>query len=263
MYLGGYRQDPLVDTESAAEELADRAGSYMRTWYRMFNPTQFFFACDANSNSYWRKAFYGEYKAHREEDVLKKLVRRAIGIYKKQHEKYCIEYAQCEADDVIHALVKYLPGHKIIISSDKDFEQLMSDYVWLFDPKTQTYRRQPESFEQVNFNLFLKCIRGDRGDNIPSAYPRILTKKIKKIFQCSKTREDFLNLTHPEGGLVKEYFLRNQKLIDLAQIPKALEENLKNHMISRVHGLENGLENGLGVLEKNISVELDLTTAIP
>jgi 5'-3' exonuclease len=222
MYLSGYRQDPLVDNDSAAEEIAERAAVYMRAWYRTFSPNHFVFACD--SGTYWRREFFPEYKAHREEDTLKKLVRRAIKFYKNKHANKCLELEGCEADDVIYALTKHLPGHKVIISSDKDFEQLMSDQVWLFDPKTQTYRRPSKN---IAFDLFLKCIRGDRGDNIPSAYPRVLTNKLKLIFECPKERQKMFEQPHPQGGKISEYFSRNQKLIDLSYLPTELEEILK------------------------------------
>lgn len=222
MYLSGYRQDPLVDNDAAAEELAERAAGYMRTWYRMFSPDRFIFACD--SGQYWRREIFPDYKAHRQEDTLKLLVRRAIAYYKNKQAKHCLEHEFCEADDVIYVLTQSLPGHKIIISSDKDFEQLMSDYVWLFDPRTQTYRRPAHD---VKFDLFLKCIRGDRGDNIPSAYPRILTKRLKQIFLDEKERQKVFNQPHPNGGKVLSYFERNQKLIDLSHIPEHLEQALK------------------------------------
>ncbi len=222
MYLSGYRQDPLVDNDSAAEELAERAAVYMRTWYRMFSPDRFIFACDASS--YWRKDIFPDYKAHRQEDTLKRLVRRAIGHYKTKHIKHCLEHDGCEADDVIYALTQYLPGHKIIVSSDKDFEQLMNDQVWLFDPRTQTYRRPAQN---VKFDLFLKCIRGDRGDNIPSAYPRVLTKRLKLIFENEQERQKMFDQPHPAGGKIQNHFERNQRLIDLSNIPEHLEEALK------------------------------------
>ncbi len=234
MYLSGYRQDPLVDNDYAAEEIAERAAVYMRAWYRTFSPDHFVFACD--SSRYWRRELFPEYKAHRVEDTLKKLVKRALKFYKNKHQKNCLELDGCEADDVIYALTKHLPGHKVIISSDKDFEQLMNDQVWLFDPKTQTYRRPSL---QVEFDLFLKCIRGDRGDNIPSAYPRVLTKRLKNIFECEKERKKMFDQPHPLGGKIGEYFLRNQRLIDLSYLPEDLDQILKSRIHQEIFPKEN------------------------
>lgn len=234
MYLSGYRQDPLVDNDYAAEEIAERAAVYMRAWYRTFSPDHFVFACD--SAHYWRRDIFPEYKAHREENTLKKLVKRALRYYKNKHQKNCLELDGCEADDVIYALTKHLPGHKVIISSDKDFEQLMNDQIWLFDPKTQTYRRPSLNTE---FDLFLKCIRGDRGDNIPSAYPRILTKKLKLIFECEKERSKLFDQAHPLGGKIGEYFLRNQRLIDLSYLPEDLNQILKSRIYKEIFPKEN------------------------
>ena len=84
-----------------------------------------------------------------------------------------IYVADCEADDVIGYLCKYelSDWKKVIVSSDKDFYQLLDDKTLIFSPTWKKF----VSFKQVvdkfgisaeNFCL-AKALCGDKSDNIP------------------------------------------------------------------------------------------------
>lgn len=222
MYLAGYRVDQEQALERVLAQMVSEAEAFMRQLYRTFDGDQVIFCCD--SHAYWRRDLFPEYKGNREDHELKRRVKKALTMYKEKHAKFCVEVLGCEGDDVVHAAAKYLPGNKVIVSSDKDFVQLMSESVALFDPKTRTYRRKPKD---TAFELFLKCIRGDRIDNIPSAFPRVQQKKLEKAFACEKALKKILDTRLPSGEQVRERYLSNKQLIDLRCIPLDLDHRLK------------------------------------
>lgn len=223
MYLAGYRVNAEQAEEDVIAQMITQAELFMRGLYKNLGADRVVFCCD--SFRYWRRDIYPDYKGTRTEHALKKLVKLALRQYKDKHAKLCIEIEGCEGDDVIHACTKYLPGNKIIVSSDKDFVQLMSDSVTLFDPKTRTYRRRPGD---VAFELFLKCIRGDRIDNIPSAFPRVQKKKLEKAFVCEKALQKILDTPLPDGDKVRDRYRKNKELIDLRCLPLDLDLQLKS-----------------------------------
>lgn len=223
MYLAAYRVDLDQPERLMIEEVIRQAELYMRQLFRNLNSEKVLFCCD--SHHYWRRDIYPEYKGHREENALKIRVKKALKLYKEKHSKLCVEVEGCEGDDVVRAATQYLPGHKIIVSSDKDFVQLMSASVALFDPKSRTYRTKPNN---VAFDLFLKCIRGDRIDSIPSAYPRIHQSKLRKAFESEKALNKILDTRLATGEKVRDLYFRNKELIDLSCVPLALDQELKS-----------------------------------
>jgi DNA polymerase I len=79
----------------------------------------------------------------------------------------------CEADDVIGYLCKYKypQDPKVIISSDRDFYQLLNDRTKIYTPNTKKYVTSSDVVEKFgispeNFCL-AKAICGDVSDNIP------------------------------------------------------------------------------------------------
>ena len=98
------------------------------------------------------------------------------------------------------------------------------------------------------YALFMKCIRGDKSDNIFSAYPKIREKSTSKtigIYDAFMDMEDkgynwqsFMNSTWKtplgETKVVKECYEFNKKIIDLNEIPESLkidiDTNIKNEL---------------------------------
>lgn len=222
MYLAAYRVDSELPEEKMIEEMIRQAELYMRQLYRTLNAQQVLFCCD--SHHYWRRDIFPEYKGNREDHELKRRVKKALVIYKEKHAKLCVEVLGCEGDDVVRAATQYLPGNKVIVSSDRDFVQLMSGSVSLFDPKSRTYRKKPKN---VSFDLFLKCIRGDRIDNISSAFPRVHQSKLLKAFESEKALNKILDTRLATGEKVRELYFKNKELIDLSCIPLKLDQELK------------------------------------
>lgn len=159
----------------------------------------------------WRKDFYEPYKKNR-------AVARAALTESEQEEdalfweafddmgKFLIERTACsvmrcptaEADDLIARWIALHPNDEhVIISSDTDFRQLITDRVTQFNGITNEHytldgvfndkgkpvidkkTKEPKRIEDPAWLLFEKCIRGDSSDNVFSAYPGARKKGTK------------------------------------------------------------------------------------
>jgi 5'-3' exonuclease len=170
-----------------------------------------------------------------------------------------------EADDMIYMWIEAHPDDKhILISSDSDFFQLLRyPNVMIYDPVKDIQIRQDGVYDDdgnrlefivtadakikvgkknptflcdpdwYNYALFTKCIRGDKTDNIFSAYPGVREKGTKTKVGIREAYEDrngkgyswnnFMLqkwVDHDEKEQrVKEKYELNRTLIDLSQIP--------------------------------------------
>lgn len=184
-----------------------------------------------------------------------------------------------EADDLIATYTYMFPEECCIIcSTDGDFLQLLNDKICLYNSmenrvvtnkgvydtisgkklaftvkdgkihvgKEIIYVSEGERAvpmdNWIDYCLFVKCIRGDRSDNILSAYPRVPEKSSKNKIGLleafvSKTGDGFaynsmMNSTWKDllgnEHLVQHDFAFNQLLIDLRQIPSDLRNSAVN-----------------------------------
>jgi 5'-3' exonuclease len=159
-------------------------------------------------------------------------------IFSKQSGVITLKRPFLEADDLIAGFVqKYKDDKHYIISSDKDFIQLLSNgNVTIIDPLTETPRDLLDWDSDANYFMFEKCIRGDAGDNVQSSYPRLRSNKIKEAYTDEFKRANIMNHKFviesigTDGTLVsKEYttgelFEENQLLMDLTKQPEYIRE---------------------------------------
>jgi hypothetical protein len=135
-----------------------------------------------------------------------------------------------EADDLIGGVVQHCPDDRIILlSADKDFIQLLrTPNVMLIDPATDT----PRTCDDVDWFIFEKCIRGDRGDNVGSAYPRVKTTRLQKAYADEFERLSLFsdNWVSPLGKTmnVGELFQENKKLMDLSCQPPEIRQLIED-----------------------------------
>lgn len=220
-YIGAKSREAL---KAPSEELYyANTLEYLRSQYRYFQPDHVVFACD-HEDSYWRNHFYPAYKANRVDSEFKQTVRRVIKRFKTEKAKVCIEIPQCEADDIIYGLCAYTDFHVTIVSSDGDFEQLLSDRVRLFNPTRHEFRQRTKD---TRFDLFVKCIRGDNSDNIPSALPLVTRKRLQEAHRNENPIE-FLAKYYRQHPNFKTDFARNQLLIDLSAIPDEFKQSMQS-----------------------------------
>lgn len=211
-------------------------------YYRRFRPDHLMFIFEGKNN--WRKTYTQsaecksgvQYKGNRIKDKSMEPFFELIGSFKEVMEKHssaiCISDDNCESDDVIGGIVEYFENDEIVVvSGDQDFLQLYKyPNFTLIDPATGKDRRETylEKHKCAEFDpawfMFEKCIRGDAGDNVPSAFPRVRSTKIKAAYEDSFTALDFMNTEWTDQNektfRVGDLFKENQLLMDLSAQPE-------------------------------------------
>jgi DNA polymerase-1 len=107
----------------------------------------------------------------------------------------------CEADDVIGYLctTKFKDLDKIIVSSDKDFYQLLDEKTKIYRPGKKTFMNMEDVISEYNIApknfCVAKALNGDNSDNIPGV-PRVGFKTLAKRFDFKDndiTIDDVIN----------------------------------------------------------------------
>jgi hypothetical protein len=222
-------------------------------WYEKFRPDFVVFAFEGGSN--WRKLYTEDnksrqaYKGNRVVDPEMTHFYQLIDSFRETMSAHtsivCLTIPGMEADDAIAGYCQLYArdGHEInIISGDKDFTQLLKlPNVNLINPDNGKKRNQPGDKDyaaDLDYWLFLKCVRGDGGDHVPSAFPRVRETRIKQAYASEYERINFMNeewvqivlnedntqreIKHRVGDLFKE----NIVLMDLWAQPEPLRSYL-------------------------------------
>ena len=189
-----------------------------------FSATGILVACDAPGN--WRRGVYPEYKGNRSPDE-HVVSMKSVFVTLKEFFNTCtaipaITVDNAEADDVISFAVKTTKEKCIILSSDKDFIQLISPRVRLYSPTLKEERLSTNP----KFDLFVKCIRGDAGDNIFSAFPRVRSVRLAAAWDDPVDFINIMETVRPDGQLVKDVFEFNKQLIDLSLQPAHIKDSI-------------------------------------
>ena len=197
----------------------------------------------------WRKSVFPYYKANRKKAQDKSPVDWAmLFTYLNQIKPELkevlpykvIEVDQCEADDIIGVLVRYVGKTEpvMIVSGDKDFIQLHNENVKQYDSvqkKNVTNRLTPNEF------LFEHILRGDSGDGIPNVLSDddTFVNPIKRQKPLTKKKMDMLSNSFDDvSDQINRNIARNEQLIDLEKTPepliiKIMDEYAKQHLQDR------------------------------
>ena len=209
---------------------------------RSFKPTRVVLVFDGKGGSHRRRKIYKEYKANRKPPTrLNRSYDMTTDEQEKENMKWqlvsLVEMVEClpvsilaldniEADDTIayfSELVTKNGGTSIIYSTDKDFLQMVSDNVKLYNPvkkKTfdvdivlETYGVHPSNF------VFYRSLLGDKSDNIDGIKGAGEKTVLKYIPELADPNVE-VNLD-----------LIEQKYADIKKKPKLVENILDNTSI--------------------------------
>ena len=229
---------------------------------RMVGPTRTIIVFDGKGGSNRRRKIFPDYKKGRKMSVR---LNRTIGVSLTREDEHkmmiaqlnrVVEYLEClpvtvvnmsniEADDVIaYATNTALKDSKItIMSTDKDFYQLVSDRVQMYSPtKKITYDKE---LVRKEFGIYpqnvLTCrvIDGDRSDSIPGVkgvgtkslvkeYPELSEDKpfdIKTLLDSAKQKSTRISKLISDSELIVK---RNYLLMQLK------EPSINNHAKLRI-----------------------------
>jgi hypothetical protein len=189
-----------------------------------------------DSKHYWRREYFPQYKAGRKKGREKdnKDWNKIFGVLNKIKAEFkenlpykYLEVYGCEADDIIATLCKNNQDEKImIISGDKDFIQLHKY------PSVKQYSPILKKFvKDHNPDTYIKehILKGDTSDGVPNVLSQDNTfvDGIRQRPLGRKKIETWLDIhidDLPEE--VKRNYQRNDKLINLDNVPEELEKEI-------------------------------------
>ena len=235
----------------------------------------------------WRKDYYKPYKANRsrsksrtEQNVNKKKkncfgkhLMTSINTYvKKPIVVYYVMVMQKQMI-LLHVGLHYIQTDEhVIISSDSDFYQLITENVTqfngitdnlitlegIFDAKGKQVidkkTKEPKLLGDPEYLLFEKCMRGDSSDNVFSAFPGVRKKGTKNKVGLLEAYAD----RHAKGYAwnnmmlqrwtdhedkehrVLDDYNRNKQLIDLTQQPEEIKDRVDRVHIEQVSNKDVG-----------------------
>lgn len=226
----------------------------LNKYFNKFKPDELVLAFDSHS---WRKAYtedlnecvtYKKYKGNRrtnmsdsDREKLEKFdshIQELIDMFKDETRIIVLHRKWLEADDLIAGYIQEHPDDShILISADKDFMQLLvRNDLKLIDPDSEKERTLDEYDNDPDYFMFVKSIRGDAGDNVMSAYPRLRSTKIKEAYRDPLTMTNILKhefkvlINDDDGNVIEKEFItedvinENILLMDLTAQPEHIRE---------------------------------------
>jgi DNA polymerase-1 len=200
-FIRAYAASPTTNTNG--EHVGGISGFLLSVGHaiKSINPTRVVVVFDGKDGSAKRRQLFPEYKAHRK---FKIRLNRAETVDKEDNQleqlMRLVEYLDVlpfsvivsdgvEADDVIAYIaedyMKERTSQVFIMSSDKDFMQLVNDRIHIWSPTKKKLYYTNDVYEQYNimphnFALY-RALMGDDSDNIPGV-SGLGTKTILKRF---------------------------------------------------------------------------------
>jgi len=199
----------------------------------------------------FRSEMYEAYKAHREpppDDLLNNLpwikeIVQALDVP-------VIEEPYVEADDVIGTLARRAEAEGaevVIVSPDKDFQQLLSEHITIFrpahrgedfDPITADSFRETHGIDPIQF-IDMLALMGDTSDNVPGV-PGIGPKTAARLVAEYGTVENLLEHAEEVSGKKAREGLRDHAAAarlskQLVTIKTDLDVDLDWHTFRRAH----------------------------
>jgi 5'-3' exonuclease len=203
--------------------------------------TEFFFVLDSVRESNWRYRYFKEYKIQRQTVEKQFQVGKAfdylvnIIIPKINFDEYfnmtSMVLEGVEGDDIIGVSCMERPDQKhLIIASDHDYLQLLSDTIIQYDVGANRIEYNPSKFgfDTMTSKQFLLCkiLSGDKSDNIPNVFTRCGPKTAGKLVKDTTLLKEKLN----GDQTAMRQFKLNTKLIDFNQIPKDKKEAIISYV---------------------------------
>ena len=227
----------------------------------MFEPDYIVCASDLSRAKTFRRKMYPPYKAQRGEtdpNIIEQMKYTSqlfalLGFKIINNEYY-------EADDILGMISRLSEDNEmdcVIVSSDKDLYQLVTDHTFILSPKTsdlitkefmmENYKLSPEQW------IELKTLQGDRGDNVPGIYG-IGNKTAMDLMQTYGSIQDIYNNLDDLRPKVRLLLENGKKDIQLMKelvtiVTDYSAINLTLEDITRTEPFENELYGLLSYLE--------------
>ena len=260
---------------------------------KSINPTRVVIVFDGKDGSAKRRKLYPEYKAHRK---FKIRLNRAETVDQEDNQLQqlmrLVEYLEVlpfttivsdgvEADDVIAYIsedyLKERDSQVFIMSSDKDFMQLVNDRIHIWSPTKKQLYYTTDVYEQYgimphNFALF-RALLGDDSDNIPgvsglglktihSRFPKLTEKEHMSVDEFMVYAKE-LALEYPKVKLYSKVVESEQDIRLFHEIMQLSESGIPGHTKLRIiDNLQNQKNKLIKLKFHAMLVEDGMTSAI-
>jgi len=206
----------------------------VRMYQKKYGPEYGQIVLCTDASHTWRKDFYPLYKANRKKtrddsDLDWSKLFETLQVVKDEiRDNFPYKYMyveQCEADDIIAILVKHATEPVMIVSGDKDFQQLHKyDYVKQWSPNVNKliHCEDPDRFLKEHI------LTGDKSDGIPNILSNddCISEGIRQTPLRKPVKDSYLRMTIQKDDKYYRNYLRNQTLIDLEFIPQNIEDTI-------------------------------------
>jgi DNA polymerase-1 len=218
-----------VPGEESEEKLADTIASSLASFRRALNthrPTHAVAVFDHGGRT-WKHDLYAHYQAHRK--PMPELLRGGLQTIKQALQNTGLRWIAIEgieADDAIATLVekwcKANPDRVIILSTDKDFLQLLSDQVCIYDHFKGIWRDQAYVLEKFGVKpsqmADLLALMGDAVDGIPGV-DKVGRKTAAELLRINGNLERVISNSDKVTGQVGAHL---RKGIEMARLSRKL-----------------------------------------
>jgi len=197
----------------------------------------------ADSANPWRRDYFPNYKYQRKQvrletqessdkwDDLFDIITEVKHEIAENFPYMVLSVDNAEADDIIAILCREAHNNKekvMIVSGDKDFIQLHKyDEVNQYSPIQKKFIKD----EDPKKYLHEQIIKGDRSDGVPNILSddNVFVTGEKQQPIHKKRLQEWAELDNiPLGSITRLNYQRNKKLIDLEEIPVAIQEDIIN-----------------------------------
>ena len=230
---------------------------------KMLRPTRCIIVFDGKGGSTRRRKVYSEYKNRRKTKIRLNRANEYSSV-EDEHQSMLlqlqrgVEYLEnlpltllsidnIEADDTIAYITEQvLPKNKnVIMSTDKDFLQLVDERVSVWSPTKKKIYTPKEVYDDFGVNsknlILARIIDGDKSDNIPGIKGYGMKTILKKIHILSEndivSYETFIKflddnkLDLDKDVLLRNYYLMQLKEVDISATAKLKIQNKVNESI--------------------------------
>ena len=218
----------------------------VRMYRTMFNEDFGEVVLTYDSRAYWRKEVFPQYKANRKKgresdgkdwNSIFEVLNQIKDEIKEFLPYKVVETYGAEADDVIATLCKHYQSEKImIVSGDKDFIQLQKyNNVSQYSPITKKLVNGVDAVVYIKEHI----LKGDKSDGIPNVLSpdHTFTDDLRQRPLTSKKMKSILAQDIDDlNDEVKRNYQRNDKLINLDNVPEKLEGNILDDFKSATCG---------------------------
>ena len=218
----------------------------VRMYRTMFNEDYGEIVLTYDSRAYWRREVFPQYKHSRRKgretddkdwDSIFGVLNQIKDEIKEFLPYKVVETYGAEADDVIATLCKHYQSEKImIVSGDKDFIQLQKyDNVSQYSPITKKLVNGVDAVVYIREHI----LKGDKSDGIPNVLSpdHTFTDDLRQRPLTSKKMKSILAQDIDDlNDELKRNYQRNEKLINLDNVPEKLEGNILDDFKSATCG---------------------------